>query len=160
MKLINLLLKMGWSFEVNEEDLYFIDCNQEIHVNLKNDEEVTKVYRNLLKSTGFKEEERFNTIYQSVLNVQKHYEDNRDSIKWGLLRDEEVEFISKELSLKDKDLIQLQDIRDFVVMYLHDLAQSYSEDENYSKESMFILDMMSAIVCVIDKYKMNLGGRI
>ena len=99
------------------------------------------------------------TNYQALIDIQTHYDENRGDIQWGLLRDEEVEFISKELSLEEKDLIQLQDARDFTVMYLHQLAEEKHKNQEVN-DAMFILDMMSAIVCVIDKYKIKLGGKI
>ena len=65
--------------------------------------------------------------------------------QFGILSDDEVKIITEHFQIKDRSDRDLQNFRDFVVMY-------YSR-----KEDMESYDIMSGIVGVIDGEKMRRG---
>jgi hypothetical protein len=70
----------------------------------------------------------------------------------GVVFTDEMKLIADALCLKDMDLLQLSNLRDFVVLYM-----SHKETAGHY-ESRVNGDKMSAITHVIDTYKVKLGG--
>lgn len=95
--------------------------------------------------------------YQTVLN---HYKNHQDEISRGIINDRERLLIGKEFSLPDKDLIQLQDARDFVVAMAAGETPAEGDTKEQAQEKIIIWDMMSAITFVIDCVKLSRGGEV
>lgn len=74
--------------------------------------------------------------------------------KSGFCTGEEVSFVKSALCLEDRDLLSLQNLRDFVVLYLSSL-----EEKNPDRR-MEIMDIMSAITSIIDTEKLKKGGEV
>lgn len=90
------------------------------------------------------------TNFQGLRGIIKHYVENKESINKFILEERELNVIENELSLKEKNLVQLNDARDFVVVFL----------ANEKIEGYDAWDLMSAITCAIDGYKIRLGGNV
>ena len=71
----------------------------------------------------------------------------------GILLQNEIEEIETALHIKDRNLMSLQNLRDFVVMYF-DILEEKSDDRRKT------MDIMSGIVSVIDGAKISLGGDV
>lgn len=69
----------------------------------------------------------------------------------GILTEEEVKTIKENLEIESMDLLELYNLRDFVVLYL-----SSHDDHNLSDT----MNKMSAITSVIDEVIFNKGGNI
>lgn len=94
------------------------------------------------------------TNYKAYMAVKTHYLHYKHEIQWGVITDREKELIETEYSLNEKDLIQLDDARDFTVAIIqNDLGDDIEKNR-------FLIDMMSAIVFVIDCVKVNRGGEV
>ena len=94
------------------------------------------------------------TNYQAFKEVEKHYLHYKHQIQWGIIADRERELIETEYSLAEKDLIQLNDARDFTVAIIQNALGKDNDNDR------FLMDMMSAITFVIDCNKINKGGCI
>ena len=78
---------------------------------------------------------------------------------YGFCTGEEVEQIEKHFRIKDRSNVDLQNLRDFVVMYY--AMKTKSARENNKNESYFSLtDTMSAITGVIDQNKYKRGMEV
>ena len=66
----------------------------------------------------------------------------------GIASAEEVELINNALHIKEMDILQLRNLRDFTVIFLGE------------KDTMEAWDQMSAITSVIDNRIWNLGGAL
>lgn len=78
---------------------------------------------------------------------------------YGICTGEEVEQIEKHFRIKDRSNVDLQNLRDFVVMYY--TMKIESARENNKDESYFALtDTMSAITGVIDQNKYERGMEV
>ena len=79
---------------------------------------------------------------------------------FGVCTGEEVEQIEKHFCIKERSDIELQNLRDFVVMYYHDLGHKKLVEEDRNTEYLKIMDTMSAITGVIDQHKWKRGMEI
>ena len=87
------------------------------------------------------------TNFQMLQDVKCHYRKRKYEIVSGIIHDNEVEVIEQTFKLKDRKLLDLQNLRDFIVSVM-------------VKESTMFWDMFSAIVFVIDGWKIKLGGDV
>ena len=69
---------------------------------------------------------------------------------YGWLTGDEVEKIVHHFQLKERSDVELQNLRDFVVMYF----------AGKTRDNMELADLMSGIVGVIDQEKFNRGMEI
>ena len=69
----------------------------------------------------------------------------------GVISEKEVELIRLTLRLSDMTILQLRNLRDFVVLFLTKKGTETSAED---------WDRMSAIVCVIDNQIFLLGGDV
>ena len=99
------------------------------------------------------------TNYQAYVVVLNPYKEHTNEIRRGIINDRERLLIEKEFNLAEKDLIQLQDARDFVVASSM-LDISNIEGDQAEQRRWFLQDMMSAITFVIDCVKLNRGGEV
>lgn len=84
---------------------------------------------------------------------------NYNPKNYGFCTGEEVEQIEKHFCIKDRSNVELQNLRDFVVMYY--AMKTKSARENHEDESYLKLtDEMSAITGVIDQNKYDRGLEI
>lgn len=95
------------------------------------------------------------TNYMTLLEIEKHYKEHNSEIRWGILAEREKNLIEEELNLKEKSLVELQNARDFTVLYITSKVEQENVDNN-----RFLMDMLSAIVYVIDCEKLNKGGNV
>ena len=72
---------------------------------------------------------------------------------FGFLDGDEVYLIVKHFQIKKRSDIELQNLRDFVVMYY----SSKTKEERYERE---LMDLMSGITGVIDNEKWNRGMEV
>lgn len=88
------------------------------------------------------------TNYQMLKDLNKKY----DSMKHtkGFLTKEEVNLISKDLCLKEMNILQLRNLRDFTVLFL----------SRGGGDEMDMLDKVSAITHVIDNEIWSKGGEV
>jgi hypothetical protein len=89
-----------------------------------------------------------NTNFQMIKELNKKYD--AMSHTRGFATKEEVELISKTLCLEEMDILQLRNLRDFVVIFLDQMDM-----ERISK-----MDKISAITSVIDNYIWKKGGEV
>lgn len=75
----------------------------------------------------------------------------------GIVSGEEAKTICEVLEIDKRNNIELQNIRDMIVMLYSKWTDSAMEDD--SKKAMELMDAMSAITCVIDheKFKRGMG---
>lgn len=74
----------------------------------------------------------------------------------GFVSNDEIELIRSMLQLDRMDLLAVQNLRDFTVLYMDNLMRRESVDDTYMQN----MDRMSAITFVIDCRKVELGGAI
>lgn len=85
--------------------------------------------------------------------------------KWGFINKNETEIVKKNFKIEERTDIELQNLRDFVVMYYtmkekEDIAFNDSlkeKDRKLDNTSFELMDKMSAIVAVIDEEKFKRG---
>lgn len=85
--------------------------------------------------------------------------------KWGFINKNETEIVKKNFKIEERTDIELQNLRDFVVMYYtmkekEDIAfnDSLKEKDRKLDNTLFeLMDKMSAIVAVIDEEKFKRG---
>lgn len=85
--------------------------------------------------------------------------------KWGFINKNETEIVKKNFKIEERTDIELQNLRDFVVMYYtmkekEDIAFNDSlkeKDKNLDNTLFELMDKMSAIVAVIDEEKFKRG---
>ena len=70
--------------------------------------------------------------------------------RFGVLTGDEVKIIQDHFKIKERSNIDLQNLRDFVVMYY----------ANKTRDSLEVSDLMSGIVGVIDQEKFNRGMEV
>ena len=78
---------------------------------------------------------------------------------YGFCTEEEVKQIEDHFCLKERSDVELQNLRDFVVMYYSERterARKEDDDTNYLK----LWDTMSAITGVIDQHKWKRGMEV
>lgn len=84
-----------------------------------------------------------NTNYQMLKELNKVYTPKR----FGICSAEEVELIRNTLCLKEMDILQLRNLRDFTVAFM-------------KGESIEDMDKISAITYIIDRQIVDLGGEV
>lgn len=77
----------------------------------------------------------------------------------GFCTEEEVNRIKEHFNIKNRQDIELQNLRDFIVMYYSNKSKEIDIVINYD-EVMKISDAMSAITYIIDMEKINRGMEI
>lgn len=89
-----------------------------------------------------------NTNFQNLKKLLDIY----DPKTRGVLSGGEVELIEENLEIRSMELLELRNLRDFVVLYL-------SQKTAYGRADQ-IMDKMSAITCVIDQAILDKGGEV
>lgn len=89
-----------------------------------------------------------NTNFQNLKKLLDIY----DPKTRGILAGEEVETIEKALEIRSMELMELRNLRNFVVLYM-------SQKTAYGRADQ-IMDKMSAITCVIDQAILDKGGEV
>lgn len=77
---------------------------------------------------------------------------------FGVCNGDEVKQIEKHFKLNERSDVELQNLRDFVVLCYSEMSQKLREKDD--KEYMKIYDTMSAITGVIDNHKWNRGMEV
>lgn len=85
--------------------------------------------------------------------------------KWGFINKNETEIVKKNFKIEERTDIELQNLRDFVVMYYtmkekEDIAFNDSlkeKDKNLDNTLFELMNKMSAIVAIIDEEKFKRG---
>lgn len=75
----------------------------------------------------------------------------------GIVSGTEAEQIKAMLEIKSRNNIELQNVRDMVVMLYSRWSEAACAKEDCVQEMMELMDAMSAICCVIDQEKFNRG---
>lgn len=89
-----------------------------------------------------------NTNFQNLRELLKRYMPN----SFGIATVEECSLIKDSLQLEGMEIIDLQNLRDFVVLFF--------SRKNEDKLDMADMDRMSAITAVIDKEIIEKGGEV
>lgn len=95
------------------------------------------------------------TDYHSIMELKNTYTPKVQ----GIVSGSEAETINKVLEIKSRSNIELQNVRDMMVMLYSGWAGRAREEKNVS-EAMTLMDAMSAICCVVDQEKFNRGMEI
>lgn len=90
---------------------------------------------------------------KSTFQMLKDFAEEFTPRHQGVLMQDEVHQIEKCLQIRNRNLMSLQNLRDFTVMYFDILAEN-------SDDKLRLLDIMSGIVGVIDTAKLQLGGSV
>ena len=77
----------------------------------------------------------------------------------GFCTEEEVNKIQEHFNIKNRENIELQNLKDFVVMYYSNKAKKMDIVKEY-EEIMKISDAISAITYIIDMEKINRGMEV
>ena len=93
------------------------------------------------------------TDYHAIKELKETYTPAQRSIVSGA----EVEKISTVLQIKSRNNIELQNVRDMVVMLYGKWSEAMRDKGDRVQETMELMDAMSAICCVIDQEKFNRG---
>ena len=83
-----------------------------------------------------------------LMTVKGHYMNTR--IDNEILTDREREVITKTFELEKRDLLDLQNLRDFVFAVCH----------NQYPPTKVLFDLLTAVLFLIDEYKIKLGGSL
>ena len=86
------------------------------------------------------------TNFQMIRELNKIYNPKEK----GIVLNEEIILIKKTLHLEEMDILQLRNLRDFVVLYL----------SNFENEKISLTDKISAITAVIDNEIFSKGGEV
>ena len=76
--------------------------------------------------------------------------------KWGWVNEEEINTINEHFHIKERSAVELQNLRDFVVMYY----RNKDNKELTPKEQFIQMDIISAITGVIDIEKDRRGMEV
>lgn len=99
------------------------------------------------------------TDFHSVMELRDKY----TPAKRGIVNNAEIETIKAVLEINSRSNIELQNIRDMVVIlygqWNDKMREKYKRDKDDKAfdKSMEYMDAMSAICCVIDNEKLNRG---
>lgn len=93
------------------------------------------------------------TDYNTIKELKEVYR----PAQRGIVNGAEVEQISTVLEIKSRNDIELQNVRDMVVMLYSRWSEAARVKEGCVQETMELMDAMSAICCVIDQEKFNRG---
>lgn len=88
------------------------------------------------------------TNFQMIMELNKKYDAMPH--KRGFATKEEVELITDMLCLKEMDILQLRNLRDFVVLFL----------DSSDSDRINTMDKISAITSVIDHNIFMKGGEV
>ena len=97
------------------------------------------------------------TDYHAIIELKDKYAPTQR----GIVSADEVETISTVLEIKARNNIELQNIRDMVVMLYGQWSEAFhvkyrdNHDNDAFVKSMEYMDAMSAITCVIDQEKVK-----
>ena len=86
------------------------------------------------------------TNFQMIRELNKIYNPKEK----GIVLNEEILLIKKTLHLEEMNILQLRNLRDFVVLYL----------SNFENEKISLTDKISAITAVIDNEIFSKGGEV
>ena len=86
------------------------------------------------------------TNFQMIRELNKIYNPKEK----GIVLNEEIILIKKTLHLEEMDILQLRNLRDFVVLYL----------SNFENDRISLTDKISAITAVIDNEIFSKGGEV
>ena len=99
------------------------------------------------------------TDYHAIMELRDKY----TPAERGIVNAAEMEIINSILEVKTRNNIELQNIRDVVVMLygrwsdtMREKYQRYHDKEAFDK-SMEYMDAMSALCCVVDQEKFSRG---
>lgn len=97
---------------------------------------------------------RTKTNFQAIKEVKKFWETN--DIERGLITKEQKTKVEEICEIKARSVIELNDLRDFAVIFLSQLSENAREDGNWEKFDK-LNDCMSAVTHVIDMrlYEVN-----
>lgn len=99
------------------------------------------------------------TDFHSIMELRDKY----TPAKRGIVNGAEAETINSVLEIKERSNIEIQNIRDMVVIlygqWSDKMREKYKrgQDNESFDRSMEYMDAMSAICCVIDNEKLNRG---
>ena len=77
--------------------------------------------------------------------------------RWGWVDGEEMDTINEHFKLKERSNVELQNLRDFVVLYY---SVKMEHDKLTEKEKFIQSDILSALTGVIDCEKVNRGMEV
>ena len=92
------------------------------------------------------------TNFQMVKALFKKFQ----PVQRGIISGSEVEMVKEELCLKEMDILQLRNLRDFVVLY----SSSLTKDSDSPEDAMNNMDRCSGICAVIDEEIFGKGGEV
>lgn len=93
------------------------------------------------------------TDFHAIMELKREYTPARR----GIVSDTEAEQIKAALEIKSRNDIELQNVRDMVVILYGRWSETARAKEGCVQETMELMDAMSAICCVIDQEKFNRG---
>lgn len=85
--------------------------------------------------------------FTAIIAIKKYWL-KHDEISRGFIDEKQINFIQSELEFDERDLMSLQDLRDFAVCFLYN--DSNHGESCTEADSMKVLDCASAVVSVID----------
>ena len=102
--------------------------------------------------------------FQMLQEVKTHYKEYKKEIRKGILDQREIELIDNTFKLHTRQLLDIQNLRDFVVAVLPfkltGVGESLEEFKKDYLDGFDEWDMMSAITTRIDFHKIRLGGEV
>lgn len=103
---------------------------------------------------GYEEVEMTN--FQMIRELEKVFRPKRK----GIIEMDEIYRIDAMLDLSNRSILDLRNLRDFVVLfYDKKVLNSFNRDDEFEEESD-AMDRLSAITAVIDNKIVNLGGEV
>lgn len=91
------------------------------------------------------------TNFQTMMELKDWYPAERSFISG-----EEMDFVSEKFNLAERSIIELRNLRDFVVLWNNRKGVDYEDIHQEMKE----IDKMSALCGVIDSEIWNRGGEV
>lgn len=91
---------------------------------------------------------RTKTNFQAIKEVKELWMNN-SQIKRGIISTVDMMTIEKICEIKERSVIELNDLRDFAVILLSEMSSNARQENDYDKFDK-INDCMSALVHVID----------
>lgn len=92
------------------------------------------------------------TNFQALKEIVNYRWLHDKEIRYGIVNEDEARNVIKELSLKEKNLIELRNARDFTVAYIENLINK--------EDNRTYWDLMSLITYLIDCEILNKGGNV
>ena len=154
--LCNLGERIEYWTDVIDDDIYEINIDALIELMSMDNKNKGKA-EFVVDFNEYKRKMDNSTEMESNYHMLKTFKYNPKN--FGFCTGEEVEQIEKHFRIKDRSNVDLQNLRDFVVMYY--ATKTESARENNKDEYYFALtDTMSAITGVIDQNKYERGMEI